>query len=83
MFDVILLQVVHQVSPIALQGKGAGLFRGQGAGLRLERSQEGRDRREQTGKEVGIARGSKSGRRKGDWQRKGSLWGEKRRMLDF
>lgn len=44
---------------------------------------EGRDRREPAGKEVGTARGSKSGRRKGEQQRKGRLWGEERRALGF
>lgn len=38
-FDVIFLQVVHQVSPIALRGRGAGLTRGaQRGGSRPDRT---------------------------------------------
>ena len=75
--DVILLQVVHQVSAIALQGRGRAHQAGGGRPTARAASggwgEEGRDRREPTGKEVGTARGSESGRRKGDRQRKGSL----------
>lgn len=64
MFDVILLQVVHQVSPIALRGKRAGLkgvwgegwhWKGQRGGSRLERKPG--DTEQAGGRATGRGRG--------------------------
>lgn len=61
-FDMILLQVVHQVSPIALRGRGAGLSRGAQSGEnRLDRrtgqpGDPGQGGRRATGRGRGVCR---------------------------
>lgn len=78
MFDVILLQVVHQVSPIPLQGKEQSLpgereqpwcWTGPRRALSPERGK-------QTKQEVGLVRRSKAGR-KNDNQQRWGVYAEK------
>lgn len=73
MFDVILLQVVHQVSPITLQGKEESLpgETGQPSCWTGPRRALSPERRKQTEREVGLVRRSKAGRKNDNQQR----WG--------